>query len=272
MDDVRTCAPLLCLCLLFAVAGCGETISPAPQPPVVAAATPAPSPSPAASASATSQLALASAPQVSRATVAVADFEGGSVPPNKNIDFWSTALAGFLIADLAESKNLQLVDRTHLAAILREQRLSMSNLSDPSTRLRIGKIVGAKYFIFGTYTIIGNQAALTARMDDVETGQIIKSSSVNGNAQHMPELAQQLAVSFLTPLDRIVAMRELNDSHSAGEPPQNARTFYEQGLALESSGKYDQAIDMYTHALTVFPHYLQAREHLESASEAVSRE
>ncbi|MGH8014222.1 MAG: CsgG/HfaB family protein [Candidatus Binataceae bacterium] len=256
------------LCLL---AGCGTTVRPPIKPrPAVAAATPSPS-TPAATKT-PSPFALAPAPRVERATVAVSDFEGGSVPPNKSTDYWSTALAGFLIADLGASKNLELVDRSHLAIVLREQRLSLSDLSDPATRLRVGKIIGAKYFIFGTYTIVASQAVLTARMDDVETGQIVQTSSVSGSAQNMPTLARRLAVAFLTPLDRIVAQRERHETSGAGGPPQNARDLFDQGLALENSGKYDQAIDLYTRALTVFPKYRQAREHLESASEAAARE
>ncbi|MGH7987674.1 MAG: CsgG/HfaB family protein [Candidatus Binataceae bacterium] len=255
---------------MLTIAGCGTTVPPTKPPATVAAATPSPS-TPAMS-GIPSPLALASAPQVARATVAVSDFEGGSVPRNKGTDYWSTALAGFLIADLGASRNLELVDRSHLAAVLREQRLSLSDLSDPATRLRVGKIIGAKYFIFGTYTIVANQAVLTARMDDVETGQIVQTSSVSGSAQQMAALARQLAVAFLTPLDRIVAQREEHETIGTGGPPRNARDLFEQGLALENSGKYDQAIDMYTRALTVFPKYRQAREHLESASEAAARE
>jgi hypothetical protein len=77
-------------------------------------------------------------------------------------------------------------------------------------RLRIGKILGARYFIFGTYTIIGPQAELTARMDSVEAGQIAEADSVSGDAQHLRDLSLQLAGKFLRPLDRFVAEQELH--------------------------------------------------------------
>jgi hypothetical protein len=82
-----------------------------------------------------------------------------------------------MICDLGAAENLRMIDRQHLAEILREQLLSASALADPGTRIQVGKLLGAKYFIFGTYTIVGRQAALTVRMDSVDTGQIVEADS-----------------------------------------------------------------------------------------------
>jgi TolB-like protein len=215
---------------------------------------------------------MAPARAVAPATVAVAEFEGGSIPADKKTDFWGRALASFVIADLAASHNLRVVDREHLAAVLREQRLSATDLSDESTRLRVGKILGAKYFIFGTYTIVGDQAALTARMDAVDTGLIVESKSVNGRESDMRTLSEQLAAAFLSPLDEVVAARELRSAPLSSGPSASARGFFDQGLVYEEKGDYPRAIDLYTQALSVYPHYTEAREHLERSSEAAARQ
>src|SRR6266849_4155266 len=140
------------------------------------------------------------------ATVAIWDFDADA-PPGTKDEIWGTALASFMIADLGASQNLRVIDREHLVEVLGEQSLSISNLSDDATRLRVGKIIGAKYFIFGTYTIVGNEAALTARMVEVETGQILVADSVGGKANDLRVLSLQLAVKFLRPLDHVVADR-----------------------------------------------------------------
>jgi TolB-like protein len=215
---------------------------------------------------------MAPAPAAAAATVAVADFEGGSIPADKKTDFWGKALASFMIADLAASQNLRVVDREHLAAVLREQRLAATDLSDEATRLRVGKILGAKYFIFGTYTIVGDQAALTARMDAVETGQIVESKSTTGKEYDMRTLSEQLAADFLTPLDQVVAAQEVRSAPLSGGPPASARGFFDKGLVYERQSDYQRAIERYTQALSVYPHYTEAREHLERASEAAARQ
>jgi TolB-like protein len=214
----------------------------------------------------------ASAPQVAPATVAVADFEGGSIPPEKKTEFWGKALASFMIADMAATKNLRLIDREQLAQVLREQMISAAGLADPRTRMRVGSILGAKYFIFGTYTIAGTQAVLTARMDSVETGQIVEAESVAGDEGDMRALSQQLAAKFLQPLDQMVAQQELHPpAGSSGPPPEAVRDFG-QGVAYEEAGDYPRAIDMFTRALTLYPHYADARSELEKASESAARQ
>jgi len=215
---------------------------------------------------------MAPAPAIVAATVAVADFEGGSIPADKKTDFWGRALASFMIADLAASQNLRVVDREHLAAVLREQQLGATDLSDAATRLRVGKILGAKYFIFGTYTIVGDQAALTARMDAVETGLIVESRSATGKEDDMRTLSEQLAADFLSPLDQLVAAQELASAPLSSGPPASAREFFNHGLAYEQKNDYQKAIDLYTQALSVYPHYTEAREHLQRASEAAARQ
>jgi hypothetical protein len=206
------------------------------------------------------------------AGVVVAEFEGGSVPPDKKTDFWGRAIASFIGADLGASANLKVIDRARLVEVLREQSLSMSDLSDRETQLRIGAIVGAKYFVFGTYTIVGATAALTARMDSVETGGIVESRSVTGKPDDLRELSRQLSVAFLAPLDATVAERESRETLAAGDPAGEAARYFAQGLADERRGDYEGAVDMYTQAMTVSPHYPGAREHLEKVSELAARQ
>lgn len=208
---------------------------------------------------------------VSRKTVVISDFEGGSVPPREETQFWSRALASLLIADLRASDNLRVIDRQNLAEVLREQRLSVSDLSDPAARLRVGRIMGANFFIFGTYTILGDSVMLTARMDDVETGQIVKSDQVGGKADDMRLLSRKLSIAFLRGLDQRLAEQEEKRITEVGGPPLEAVRYFSEGLDYESQGMYDKAMDLYTKALALHPHYQEAREHLEKASEAAAR-
>jgi TolB-like protein len=254
------------LCLTVAACGARGGAGPASNQPAstsLASSVAAGKPNP--------NFAIAPAPTVAPAAVAVWDFESDAAAGTKQ-EFWGKALASFMIADLGASQNLRVIDREHLVEILGEQRLSISNLSDNTARLRVGKIIGAKYFIFGTYTIVGGEAALTARMVEVETGQIIEADSVGGNANDLRMLSMQLAVKFLRPLDQIVADREAHSTTAANGPPASAQRLFEQGLAYERRHEYQQAIDLYTRALTEYPHYSLAVEHLEEASEASARQ
>jgi TolB-like protein len=264
---VADCLPLFVLVCL-AVAGCSAH-GPTQSPPSPIATTPAPIS--AAAKKPNPGFTMAAAQAVAPTTVAVWDFDNDA-PADANQKVWRTALAIFMIADLGASQNLRVIDREHLAEVLREQRFSMTGLSDDTTRLRIGRIIGAKYFVFGTYTIVGDEAALTARMVDVETGQIVEADSVAGKPNDLPILSMQLAVKFLGPLDQVVADREAHSMASVSGPTPGAQRLFQQGLAHERQHEYSQAIDLYTRALTEYPHYSLALDHLEKASEASARQ
>lgn len=206
-----------------------------------------------------------------RKTVVVSDFEGGSIPPRPETQFWGSALANLLIADLRASDSLRVIDRHLLAAVLQEQGLSAGDLADPATRLRIGNILSAHFFIFGTYTLLGDSALFVARMDDVETGQVVKTGQVSGTAAEMRLLSRKLSIEFLRGLDSRLADQEETKIAQGGGPPLEAVRYFSEGLDYESRGMYDQAVEMYTKALTVHPQYQEAREHLEKASEKMVR-
>ena len=260
----RFAANALGAVIVTLIASCGAlrakpgTVSPASGSPPGAAASGSPPAS------------ILHATQVAEVTVAIAEFEGGSIPPDKKIEFWGRAIASFISADLGDSKNVKLVDRSRLIEVLREQRLSMSDFSDPDTRLRVGRILGAKYLIFGNYTIVAGAAALTARMDSVETGEIVESRSARGPEDNLRELSRQLSVVFLRPIDTIVAQREAAETLPQASP--EADRYFSQGLADERRGDYAGAIDMYTRTITLSPHYPGARDHLEKVAEAAARQ
>jgi len=204
-------------------------------------------------------------------TVVVADFEGGSIPPREETRFWNRALATLLIADLRASENLNILDRQHLADVLREQQLSSSNLADPATRLHLGRILGANYFIFGTYTILGNTAFLTARLDNVETGQVVKSDKREGSEAEMRSLSRQLSIVFLRELDLRLAEQEEKEIATFGGPPPQAVRYFSEGLDYEQRRLYEQASERYSRALAVYPQYQEARKHLEKVYEQAAR-
>jgi curli biogenesis system outer membrane secretion channel CsgG len=67
------------------------------------------------------------------------------------------------------------IERTRLLRVLEELRLGSSTLADEQTRLRVGKLVGARFMVFGGYQVVGDQMRIDLRMVEVETGKIRKA-------------------------------------------------------------------------------------------------
>jgi len=85
-------------------------------------------------------------------------------------------LSAQVIDTLGESAGFQVVERQRLLLVLEELHIGTSDLAAASTRLRVGKIVGAKFMVFGSYFVMGSMMRLDLRMVEVETGKIVKAA------------------------------------------------------------------------------------------------
>jgi TolB-like protein len=85
----------------------------------------------------------------------------------------SFGLADFLVADLAKSPMLRLVERVQTDAILRELDLVDQGIADPRQAPRVGRLVGARQILIGDATR-GSAGAvrLSARVVDVIGGTV----------------------------------------------------------------------------------------------------
>ena len=152
--------------------------------------------------------------QSSRPTVALLDFDFGTVQK-----WWSgnqdigKGIADMLVDELVNDGSFRVIERKRLDAILAEQNFSDSERADPSakTLASIGKVLGVKYLIVGSITRFGLESsnksvggggfgskfgigevgksqgkanvAITARMIDTATGEIMVSARGDGTSK-----------------------------------------------------------------------------------------
>ena len=92
--------------------------------------------------------------QDSRPGIAVLSFEnGGSYGKEKeDFDALRKGIAAMLISELSQNPNVRLVDRSEIQRLLDEQGLAVAERVDRETAAKIGKLVGARYMIAGSFT------------------------------------------------------------------------------------------------------------------------
>ena len=152
--------------------------------------------------------------QSQRPTVAVLDFDFGSVQ-----QWWSgnqdigKGIADMLVDELVNDGSYRLIERKRLDVLLAEQNFSNSDRADPSAKTiaALGKMLGVKYVIVGSITKFGTEqsnksfggggfgskfgvgevgtskgkanVAITARIIDVTTGEIMASAKGDGTSK-----------------------------------------------------------------------------------------
>lgn len=204
----------------------------------------------------------------SRPGLAVLPFENGGSFGGQQDDYDALrrGIAGIMIADLSGNQAVRLVDRAETQRILDEQDLAASGRLDEATAIRVGRLVGARYMITGTFIDLYGEFRLDARLINVETGEIMKV--VRNDPQYKD--VKQLYRIIQSAADRLMAGTTLSALPAAAAPqarevPTEALTLYSRALLYEDRGDRQRAIEFYEKALDRFPEFTEAKEGLRKA-------
>jgi hypothetical protein len=115
--------------------------------------------------------------------VAVWDPEDLSIKDSGRPDL-GQVLSGEIIQTL-QASGIKVVEREKLVAMLEELKLGSSELADESTRLKVGRMIGAREMVFGGYMVVGNTMRLDLRRIDVATGKVIKTAKNTAEANDL---------------------------------------------------------------------------------------
>jgi hypothetical protein len=105
----------------------------------------------------------------------------------------------YLFNEFVNQRRFDFVERQRLAAILREHKLSQSNLADPATAVKTGKIATAEGIVAGMVTETPKSLEVFARFVDVDTGVVLAAEDVYGEdltPRSMKTLMDGLAWKF----------------------------------------------------------------------------
>ncbi len=97
--------------------------------------------------------------------------ESGGLPDR---DGFVLVLADQLAEFLNTSGRVNVVDRRMLEAIVGELNLGSSDLADPQTALKLGKLFAAKIIVTGTVHYLPQETLLSLRLLDTETSRVVK--------------------------------------------------------------------------------------------------
>lgn len=113
-----------------------------------------------------------------KVSIAIMDFQNTS--GKANLDYLQQAIPEALITRLAESGELNIVERTRLVDAIEEMKLGMTGVVDQDAAAQIGKAVGANAILVGSFIEISYVIRLNARLIDVQTSKVITAKTVQG--------------------------------------------------------------------------------------------
>lgn len=209
--------------------------------------------------------------QDTRPGIAVMPFtDGGSYGKDKE-DFAALqkGLAGMMISELGQNSALRVVDRENIQAIIDEQKLGKDGYLDQATAAKVGKLVGAKYMIMGTFIDFYGRFRIDARLVDVETSEVMKSVTSDkdqNKREDMFKILQSVSTKLMadTKLPQLSAAQA--SAAKARNVPTEALNYYSRALAYQDAGNKTKAAEFFKKATDIFPDYTEAQAGYKKAS------
>ncbi len=111
-------------------------------------------------------------------------------------------LAAKITERISEMKAYQAVERQELLKAIEELNIGSSDLADAQTRLKLGRVIGARQMVFGAFQVAGSSLRLDLRRVDVASGKILKTGTGLASAENISgwlSAADRAAIELMAP-------------------------------------------------------------------------
>lgn len=113
------------------------------------------------------------------------------------LDQWEQTVPDMLQTKLSGSSNIAVLERRKLKAVLEEQALALSGLTDSLNVQKIGTMLQAEYIILGSIHELAGQYRIDANIVKVKTGKIQSEKVVSPDMKHLSEMVELLGNNIL---------------------------------------------------------------------------
>jgi TolB-like protein len=175
--------------------------------------------------------------------------------------------AQLVVTDLAKSRQIRVLERERMQAIVDEMHLADSGRADPQTALRSGRLLRAARVVQGSLAPQGADLRVDAAVVDVASAGVAASAGASDALDRLFDLEKQLVYGIFNNLGI-----QLSDQERASveqRPTQNLQAFlaYSRGLEAEDRGDYDGARTAFGEAAAFDPSFRAAVQGASAASD-----
>lgn len=190
------------------------------------------------------------------ATVAVLQFK--NLCGDTSLDWLGFGFAESLCTKLANAESIQVVERTRLSEAMKELKLQDTAIVDPKTAGKLGKILGAKYVIIGSFQKVGDLFKADARKVEVETSLASSGVEATGTYEKVFDVQSDLAIKLMEAFGKKVSAEVKQE---IAKPETKSISAYEhnaRGLKETQVLNFIGAIESFTKAIEEDPKYCEA--------------
>jgi TolB-like protein/Flp pilus assembly protein TadD len=191
--------------------------------------------------------------------VMVMDFRNLSADPA--MDWLGTGLAETIAAELKRAGLVRVISRERLHEILRRDRLA----DEPAGVRELGRVLGARWAVTGSYQRAGDHVRLTPRLIDASTLEVTATAKIDGSWADVFALQDRVVAELIAALEESVGRLPENAGATADTRHLEAYEHYSEGrrlFYLWTKQSMESAIQHLERAVRLDPKYTPAHSTL----------
>lgn len=182
---------------------------------------------------------------------------------NSELEPLGYALADLLLTDLSRSRQLKVVDRAELHAVLRELKLAAAGGVDSATAPRTGRLLRASQLVVGGVAPMdGGAITVDTRTADVASGRVDVAVTTNTTLTEILDAEKAIAFRLLDALGVTLTPAERASIEQRPTRNLSALLAYGRAVRYEVEGRYGPATAEYARAARLDASFGAARGRL----------
>ncbi|HMQ14685.1 MAG TPA: FlgO family outer membrane protein [Phycisphaerae bacterium] len=181
-------------------------------------------------------------------TIAVIAFT--NLRPDPETDWIGEGAAETVTTKLAGLSSLVVTERGQVRQVVLEQDFQRSDLSEPATAARAGRLLGAQRVVVGTYAPQGDRVMFNIRVVDVESGLVLNTAAHTGPISTIFDTLYQLAEAVIASFEKKVVVVDSRPEVRPAPPQEHLSVPIEERRILrEECRTTPQAFESYSRGL-----------------------
>jgi TolB-like protein len=198
-------------------------------------------------------------------TVAVMPFSYSGT--NEEVRPLGRGLAQLLVTDLARSRQLRVLERERMQAMLDEMQLSEQGRADPQSAVRSGRLLAAGRVVQGSLTDSDDALRADASVVEVSTAAIQPPASSALPINRLFDMEKALAIQLFNIMG--ITLTDAERQSFNARPTQSLQAFlaWSRGLEAEDRGDFVGAQDFFNQAVRLDPGFAVAAQSAQQAGD-----
>jgi len=193
-------------------------------------------------------------------SVGILEFENNS--GQKNMEHLKKGIRDMLTTDIQCISGITILERARINDVLKEVKLTQTKYFKKDTVAKIGKLLGIRYILTGSYFVDKTKIRIDVRLIKVATSEVIYTEKIEGKQEDFFDLQKTLASTLVKNMKPDVSSKEMRRLNQLQTENYAVFDLYSKAVYEQERGNIEDAIRLMRQASKNDNNFKMAKEKL----------